>query len=197
MLRALALGLGQPIDQFDAGFVPDSDVHVKIIEYPTQDNTESASGSQGVGLHHDSGLLTFILQDETPGLQIKLGDDIVDAPPIPGTYIMNLGEMLQTATSGYLRATPHRVQSPPQGASRMSIAYFYNPSFEITFLPLSLPPELAANAPGGATGMLGDPVHSLFGENNLKIRLRAHPDVAARHYHDVIASGVIAGDVGG
>ncbi|MGI9606445.1 MAG: isopenicillin N synthase family dioxygenase [Acidimicrobiales bacterium] len=188
MLRALAVGLGQPIARFDADFTPESDVHLKIIRYPAQ-QAEADTG-QGVGLHHDSGLLSFILQDDVGGLKVQLGDRLVDAEPIPGTYVMNLGEMLQTATSGYLRATPHMVESPPPGVERLSVAYFYNPRFESTFEPLQLPLELAAEAPGGEHGMIDDPVHSLFGENNLKIRLRAHPDVAARHYADVTRANV-------
>lgn len=186
-LRALACGLGQTVDRFDDGFLPRSDIHVKIIRYPAQ--TGAADTGQGVGLHHDSGLLTFILQDDVGGLQVKLGDRLVDVEPIPGTYVMNLGEMLQAATSGYLRATPHRVQSPPPGRERLSVAYFFNPRFESRFEPVELPPELAARAPGVGQGAFGDPVHELFGENNLKIRLRSHPDVAARHYADVDVAG--------
>ncbi len=182
-LRALAVGLGQPIDQFDDGFLTGSDVHVKIIRYPAQP-TEADTG-QGVGLHHDSGLLTFILQDEVGGLQVQMEERLVDVDPVPGTYVMNLGEMLQRATSGYLKATPHRVQSPPPGRERLSIAFFFNPRFESRFEPVALPPELAAQAPGAGEGAFGDPVHEVFGENNLKIRLRSHPDVAATHYADV------------
>lgn len=183
-LRALAIGLGQPIDVFDSGFLPESDVHLKIIRYPAQH--ASTDTGQGVGLHHDSGLLSFVLQDDVGGLQVQLDDRMVDASPMSGAYIINLGEMFQTATSGYLRATPHRVQSPPPGVSRYSIAYFVNPRFETVFQPLQLPPDLAAEALDGADqGMVGDQVHSLFGENNLKIRLRAHPDVASRHYADL------------
>ena len=47
---------------------------------------------------------------------------LIDAVPKPGTYVMNLGEMLQVATNGYMKATPHRVQSPPSGRERISIA---------------------------------------------------------------------------
>ncbi len=182
-LRALAIGLGQSSDRFDHGFEPNSDAHVKIIRYPALN--DDADTGQGVGLHHDSGLLTFILQDDVGGLQVQLGDRLVDVEPIDGSYVMNLGEMLQTATSGYLRATPHRVQSPTAGRQRLSIAYFFNPRYESRFDPVVLPAELAAEAPGAGQGMFDDPVHTLFGENNLKIRLRSHPDVAARHYADV------------
>lgn len=181
-LRALAVGLGQPIGRWDGGFVPESDVHLKLIHYPPR---AASAADQGVGLHRDTGLLTFIAQDQTGGLQVQLGDELVDAPHVPGAYLMNLGEMLETATDGYLRATPHRVVSPVDGSGRISIAYFFNPRFESPFLPIELPAELAASAPGVDRGP-DAPVYEVFGENNLKTRLRSHPDVARRHYADVI-----------
>ena len=95
---------------------------------------------------------------------------------------MNLGEMLETATDGYLKATPHRVVSPPPGRERISIAYFFNPRYELPFERVELPPDLAAAAPGADHDGVGLRV---FGENNLKTRLRSHPDVARRHYADL------------
>ncbi len=181
-LRALALGLGQTIDHFDAGFLPESDVHLKIIRYPAR--APGMAVDQGVGRHHDSGLLTFILQDEIGGLQVEIDGEFVDAPPLEGAYIMNLGEMLQRATDGYLRATPHRVVSPSGAEDRISIAFFFNPRFEKSFQPVELPSRLKEQASGGDNTNPDDPVHTLFGENNLKIRLRSHPDVAQRHYSD-------------
>ena len=183
-LRALAVGLGQPIGTFDSGFVPFSDYHCKMIHYPAQPG--ASSSRQGVGTHHDSGLLTFILQDDVGGLQVLLDGEFVDAPPRAGCYIMNLGEMVQRATDGYLKATPHRVLSPPAGTSRVSLAFFMNPRFESTFEPVPLPPALAAHAPGGDNASAADPISRLFGQNNLKIRLRSHPDVARRHYADCL-----------
>ena len=108
-----------------------------------------------------------------------------DAPAMPGAYLMNLGEMLETATDGYLKATPHRVVSPPAGRDRISIAYFFNPRFELPFERVELPPALAAAAPGADHDGVGLKV---FGENNLKTRLRSHPDVARRHYADLGAT---------
>ena len=79
-LRALAVGLGLPIDHFDHGFLPESDVHLKIIRYPS---TTDAGDGQGVGLHSDTGLLTFILQDEVGGLQVQIGGEMIGAPAVP------------------------------------------------------------------------------------------------------------------
>jgi len=184
VLRALALGLGQPYEHFDAAVLPRGDPHLKIVRYPGHD--ESADTGQGVGMHHDSGLVSFVLQDDVNGLQVRIGDELVDAVPRRGTYVMNLGEMLQVATSGYLRATDHRVVSPPPGRERLSIAYFFHPRLDCVFDAVALPPDLAAAARGGDNADPSDPVHKCFGDNYLKIRLRSHPDVAAAHYRDVL-----------
>ncbi len=182
VMRALALGLGQSIDAFDAAMLPRGDVHVKIIRYPAQ--IPGQDTGQGVGMHHDSGVLTFILQDDTGGLEVQTPDGIIAAPRKSGCYVMNLGEMLQAATNGYLRATPHRVVSPAGGAARISIAFFAHPRLEATFEPIRLPAELAAQARGSENPDADDPVFSTFGANCLKIRLRAHPDVAQRFYSE-------------
>jgi isopenicillin N synthase-like dioxygenase len=180
VMRALALGMGQPVETFDDAMLPRGDVHMKIIRYPAQRPGQDTG--QGVGMHHDSGVLTFILQDDTGGLEVQTNDGIVQASSRPGCYVMNLGEMLQAATNGYLRATPHRVVSPPPGRARLSIAFFAHPRLEARFEPIELPPKLAAQSSGGQNADPDDPVFSTFGENCLKIRLRAHPDVAARFY---------------
>jgi len=186
VIRALAIGLGQPVDRFDSGFVPRSDMHVKIIRYPGRVSSGTGeTGSQGVGAHQDTGLLTFILQDDVGGLQVEIDGEFVDVPAKPGTYVMNLGEMLQMATGGFLAATRHQVVSPKTGKERLSFAFFFNPRFESTFEPISLPPHLAAQASASIDAKSDELIFKLFGENNLKTRLRAHPDVATRHYGDL------------
>jgi isopenicillin N synthase-like dioxygenase len=189
ILRAIALGLGRPDDHFEQFMTPEPEVLVKIIRYPSQTADTVADGTlddQGVGLHNDSGLITFILQDDVGGLQVQSDGELVDATPVRGAYILNLGEMLQVATNGYLRATKHRVVSPPPGKERISVAYFYNPCMNSTMEPIPLPPELAAEAIGGQNSDPNDPVFSTYGENWLKFRLRSHPDVAEKHYADLL-----------
>ena len=185
ILRALALGLGQSLEHFDDAVVPRGDPHLKIIRYPAQ--PRDADTGQGVGMHHDSGLVSFVLQDDVGGLQVDLDGELVDATPKLGTYVMNLGEMLQAATNGYLRATKHRVQSPPAGRERLSIAYFFHPRLDAVFAPIELPPALAAEARGGENVDPNDPIFATFGDNYLKIRLRSHRDVALAHYGDLIS----------
>jgi isopenicillin N synthase-like dioxygenase len=184
VLRAIALGLGQPADHFDAAMQPHPEVLVKIIRYPAQDR--GTDTGQGVGLHNDSGLLSFILQDDVGGLQVQIGDELVDATPMPGALILNIGEMLQIATDGYLRATKHRVVSPPPGCERVSIAYFHNPAMEATFEQIPLPRDLADRARGSENERTGDTIFANYGENWLKFRVRSHPDVAAIHHPDLV-----------
>ena len=76
--------------------------------------------------------------------------------------------------------------SPRGDQDRLSIALFFNPAFESTFEALNLPPELASQTRPEDVDLKGEPIHRVFGENNLKVRLRSHPDVAARHYSDVV-----------
>ena len=73
VLRAFALGLGQPLHHFDAVVLPRGDPHLKIIRYPAQQRARDTG--QGVGMHHDSGLVSFVLQDDVGGLQVELGGD--------------------------------------------------------------------------------------------------------------------------
>ena len=156
LMQALARGLGQPAHYFDDRMTPDAYTRVKIIRYPAK--PEHGGSGQGLGLHHDSGILTFILQDEIPGLQVMSGGKLVDVEPCQGAYVVNLGEMMQSATNGYLKATRHQVVSPPPGKQRISIAYFMNPRLDARFEALELPAELAAEAPGGQNIDPEDPV---------------------------------------
>jgi isopenicillin N synthase-like dioxygenase len=186
LLRALALALGQPATRLDAMVTPRPEVLVKVIRYPSR--TDPAA-EQGVGAHRDTGLLTFVHQDDASGLQVRLRDRFVDIPRVPGTYVVNLGEMMQLLTHGYFAATVHRVVSPRHtDAERVSVAYFFNPKLEATLAPVTLPPDLAALAPGGTSADPANPILANYGENSLKVRLRAHPDVARRHHADLLAA---------
>ena len=81
VLRALAIGLEQTPDLFETVVKPDPETLVKIIRYPAPDNI--GDPDQGVGAHHDSGLITFIMQDDVGGLQVLRGDTFVDAVAMP------------------------------------------------------------------------------------------------------------------
>ena len=181
LLRAFAKSLSLPPDAFDALYGTHPNEHVKLIRYPGQ---ASDASQQGVGAHKDSGFLTFLLQDEQPGLQVEVTPgNWVDALPKPGAFVVNIGELLEIATNGYLRATVHRVVSPPARKERVSIAFFLGAQLDAEVPLYQLPPQLAAEARGPTS----DPTNPLLREvgwNYLKGRLRSHRDVAARYYAD-------------
>ena len=181
LMRVLARGLGQSADYFDSRMTPDPYTRLKLIRYPGQPQIEDRS--QGLGLHHDSGLFTMILQDGTSGLEIERGGHMISVEPYAGSYVVNLGEMFQVMSNGYLRATPHRVVSPPAGRDRISVACFLNPRLDAIFEPVSLPDHLKLHAQEWQNADAGDPIHTTFGDNTLKIRMRAHPDVTNRFYN--------------
>jgi isopenicillin N synthase-like dioxygenase len=190
LLRAVALALGQPADHFADAVEPFPEVLVKLIRYPPVANADRGPDErgQGVGRHRDTGFLTFVHQDDVGGLQIERDGRMVDVPRVPGTFVVNLGEMLQLTSRGYFKATPHQVSSPGDGTGeRISAVYFFNPRLETTLTPVDLPPALAVEAPGGESVDPSDPILANYGENSLKVRLRAHPDVARRHHADLLA----------
>ncbi|MBL8699578.1 MAG: isopenicillin N synthase family oxygenase [Alphaproteobacteria bacterium] len=182
LVRAFAAALGQPEDVFEPIYAAKPNQLIKIIRYPGREATAS---DQGVGAHKDSGFVTVLLQDDRGGLQVETDAGWVDARPIPGTFIVNVGELLELASNGYLRATIHRVVTPPAGTDRISVAFFLGARLDSTVPLLRLPPALAAHA----RGVTQDPANPLFrdvGQNYLKGRLRSHPDVARRHHADLI-----------
>ncbi len=179
LLAQWALSLGQPAIAFDGAFADRPATLTKIIRYPGRLDQAAA---QGVGWHNDPGVLTLLLVEPgTEGLQIEHDGAVLDVPPIEGALIVNIGEMLEWATDGYLKATRHRVLAPRPGTDRISVPYFHNPSLEARFPKVELPGSLAEQAPG-ITLDDANPILDVFGKNLLKARVRAHPDVVAAHH---------------
>lgn len=176
LLRAWARSLGADPHVFDEAFAVDPATLIKIVRYPA-----GTASDQGVGAHKDSGVLTLLLVDpDSEGLQVLPpgASDWVDVPPVPGAFIVNIGEMLEVGTDGYLHATQHRVVNRRTGADRISVPYFFNPAVTAHMPHLPLPADLRT----GVTVDPDNPIFATYGENAWKSRLRAHPDVAARHY---------------
>ncbi len=125
VMEAIALSLGLDPHYFHDRLTADPLILFRIFHYPPQ----PAKASQwGVGEHTDYGLLTILLQDHVGGLQVKSGGQWVDAPPIPGTFVCNIGDMLDRMTGGLYRSTPHRVLNA-SGRRRLSFPLFFDPSF--------------------------------------------------------------------
>lgn len=185
LLEQWARALGQPADVFDAAFGAEPSPLLKLVRYPAVDDP-SPEGDQGVGAHKDPGVLTLLLLEEgSTGLQVSHDGGWIDATPVPGAFVVNIGEMLEIATDGLLMATDHRVLSPPAGTERISIPFFFNPALAGRLPVLELPEPLAARARGVSQDER-NVLHATFGANMLKARLRAHPDVASRHHPQLV-----------
>lgn len=177
LLGALMQALQQPSDALQSTIAKGPYTHMKLIRYPGQ----KQGSKQGVGAHKDPGYLTLVLQDEHSGLEVETEQGWVQVAPVPGAFVVNIGELLELASNGYLKATMHRVVSPEENAERYSCAFFMAAQLDATVPLLTLPAHLAAEAKGPAS----DPSNPLFyqvGQNVLKGRLRSHPDVAQAHY---------------
>jgi isopenicillin N synthase-like dioxygenase len=90
-----------------------------------------------VGEHTDYGVLTILRQDEVGGLQVKSRGRWIAAPPVPGSFVCNIGDMLDRMTRGLYRSTPHRVLNA-SGRGRLSFPFFFDPGFDARIEPLDL-----------------------------------------------------------
>ena len=169
--------------------------YTKLIRYP-----ETVAGTQGVGVHKDSGFLTLLLQDENGGLEAQSNDDQWHAvDPIAGSLVVNTGELLQLLTLNYFIATPHRVINR-HAAPRYSSAFFYSPDLTTRLEPLPISQrfaDAAASSPrhsneglmasrkeilSGKNSMSSTTIPTVFGEKYWQRWVRSYPDIA-RHYY--------------
>ncbi|MFJ9520726.1 isopenicillin N synthase family dioxygenase [Kitasatospora sp. NPDC101801] len=182
LLHELLAAIGARPDFYDYAFAGHPHLRLKLVRYP---GTPPEGTPQGVGAHKDYGFITLLLQDDVGGLEVLRSDGgYLAVPPMPGAFVVNLGELLEVATDGYLKATRHRVVSPPGARERFSVPFFYNPRLDAHITPLDFPH--AHHAPG-ATQDPENPLFAEFGRNELKGYARAHPEVTRRHHPELLA----------
>jgi len=192
----LAEALGLPPDALDRFYDhPKKSLQqrCKVVKYPPV--TSGSGSTQGVGPHYDAGFLTFLLQASPhEGLQVQnLHGDWIPASPIPGTFVVNIGKGLETATRGAAIATSHRVVSPPEGSGpRYSVPLFQNISQHVRVSEqlLDLPEEIMALVRARGNKATDSVNFSEYdreqsGLVNLIGRVKSHPDVAERHYPEL------------
>jgi isopenicillin N synthase-like dioxygenase len=137
LMEGIALSLGLEAGYFYHQYTANPTILFRIFHYPS---IATSSPDWGVGEHTDYGLLTLLAQDENPGLQVKTSRGWVEAPPIPGTLVCNIGDMLDRLTGGLYRSTPHRAKNT-SGRGRLSFPFFFDPGFDAEVRPL---PERAS-----------------------------------------------------
>ncbi|MFT3710052.1 MAG: 2-oxoglutarate and iron-dependent oxygenase domain-containing protein [Archangium sp.] len=133
VMRALAASLGLETDFFERSLTREPLSLFRIFHYPAP--APEKQSAWGVGEHTDYGLLTVLKQDDCGGLEVKTPSGWVAAPPIEGTFVCNLGDMLDRMTGGLYRSTPHRVRNA-SGRSRYSWPFFFDPAFDAVVAPL-------------------------------------------------------------
>lgn len=128
MARAISVSLGLAPDSLDR-FFDDPTVFLRLLHYPPQPAEEGLFGSAP---HTDYGFITLLAQDEVGGLEVKNKDgEWIPAPPIPGSFVMNVGDILARWSNDVFVSTPHRVINT-SGRERYSQPFFFDPSMAET-----------------------------------------------------------------
>jgi isopenicillin N synthase-like dioxygenase len=136
LMRGVSLALGLDADYFVRTYTERPTVLFRIFNYPARDpGGEEWRSAWGVGEHTDYGLLTLLAQDRHGGLQIKAREGWIEAPPIDGALVCNVGDMLERLTGGRFRSAPHRVRNV-SGQDRLSFPLFFDPDFAAVIQPL-------------------------------------------------------------
>lgn len=108
---------------------------LRLLYYPPTDPMDG-DDLYGSAPHTDFGALTILAQDEIGGLQVQTPNGTwIDAPRIPGTFVVNVGEMLHRWSNGILKSTPHRVINR-SGKPRYSCPFFFDPHVSTNITPL-------------------------------------------------------------
>ncbi|TVY89370.1 putative 2-oxoglutarate-dependent dioxygenase, partial [Lachnellula willkommii] len=212
--RLIAEALDMPADSFERFFENPQHNKLKLVKYPVPPlNTPiPEAGIQGVGAHKDGSFLTFLLQ-ATPhaGLEIQnKHGDWIQATPIPGTLVINIGRSLQALTGGVCTATTHRVNLSPKnflaanGTSlgpRYSFPVFQGirTDFDGADASLNIPQHIKdlvkdekvrSEAEATFDKMFGD--SERVREAVFISRITSHQDVGARWYPELLAKALEA-----
>ncbi|KAJ5827057.1 Oxoglutarate/iron-dependent dioxygenase [Penicillium robsamsonii] len=139
IIRIFALSLGMPEDYFDEVITnPGADgLYVHYPAAPVETLENNGDVDVGIGSHTDIQCVTILWQDMSGGLQVLSGsDEWLDARPIPGTMVVNIGDLLQRLSNNRFKSTVHRVYNR-QPTSRYSMPFFlgFNPDSVCQVVP--------------------------------------------------------------
>jgi len=156
------LGLAQNFfaDKFDRPMAT-----LRLLHYPPR--AAERGDMLGAGAHTDYGSITLLLTDDAGGLGVRRRDGTwIEAPPIPGAFVCNIGDSLMRWTNDTYVSTPHRVKNPP-GRDRYSVAFFLDPNPEVLLqcLPGCGAQRLAKYPPILAADYLGQRLNATYGKS--------------------------------
>ena len=142
ILSLIALSLELPEDWF-ASYYDMPGTALRLLKYPPQPG-KTEFNQLGAGAHTDWGGITLLAQDQVGGLEIKTAaGNWVDASPIPGTFVINLGDLMSRWTNGIYNSNMHRVKNNSGDGDRYSLPFFYSPRPDsvIEAMPTCVNPE--------------------------------------------------------
>ena len=141
LLQGFALAAGLPRDALHHQYRKPL-TQMRLLHYPAQ--AAAVEDMLGARAHRDVGVFTILLQDENGGLEVcNDAGEWVLAPPIPGTLVINVGEMLKYMTNDGFASALHRVVNR-SGRERYSVPFFVNPDFDAVLRPLPAFADAAA-----------------------------------------------------
>ena len=163
LMHAFALALELPEDHFDR-WLTGPMATLGPLHYPPHEGRISES-RLGAGAHTDFGCLTILAQDPVGGLQVRnSAGQWIDAPYVAGSFVVNIGDMMERWTNGIFSSTMHRVINS-SGKDRYSLPFFFDPDFnaDLTCLETCQGPDRPARYPPTTGGQhLLDMINATF-----------------------------------
>lgn len=145
LLALFELALGLREGELKQYFKKDMN-SLRLLHYPPQKPDEDGV-HLGARAHTDTNAFTILAQDNNGGLEVRNRDnEWVAVPPIEGTLVVNVGEVLKVWSDGIFSSTLHRVINR-SGRRRYSIPFFMYPSYDALIRPLLKNPDPSNIAP--------------------------------------------------
>jgi len=173
LMAGVALSLDRPESYFADHYTGDPFIIFRIFNYPP-----GPADRWGVGEHTDYGLLTILKQDDNGGLQVRprTRSEWIDATPIPGTFVCNIGDMLDRLTGGHYRSTPHRVL-PSTARDRLSWPFFCEPKRDAEIVPMHRDRAVPDDRTQRGDGASPHEFHGTYGDYFLAKIGKVFPDL--------------------
>lgn len=134
LLHAFALSLDLPEEHFDA-LVTKPLATLRLLHYPPQFG-EIDDRQIGIGAHSDYECFTILAQDQIHALQaLNVNGEWISAPPLPGHFVVNVGDQMARWTNDLFASTIHRAINR-SGKERYSIPFFFGPNYDAVIAPL-------------------------------------------------------------
>ena len=161
LLPAFSVALGMPADFLDGYFADENNATLRMLHYPP---TVMEDNDFGTAPHTDNSFMTILARMDVPGLAIRLPSGEWLSPPlIPGTFLVNIGNILRRMSNERFMSTPHGVIVDGQ-SDRYSMAYFHSPN---PYATIDVAPSCvsAAHPAKYEPRLYADLIHEFFSAN--------------------------------